>query len=120
MNPLSFTLSLLLGGYQIHIVNPEHVKNVLVTNSTQFERPDFLKKLIGFKSSGNTLFRSNGKEHALRRKLLNPSFSYYSVQSYIPVFNKAAKDLIEVCVTNIIDKCLILRQPPIICVTFLL
>ena len=80
----------------MHLQNPEHLKYMLITNSTQFSKPNFVEKVVDFKIKGKTLFSVNGKEHAMHRRLLNPSFSYGSVQTYIPIFNKIADNLIEV------------------------
>ena len=69
---------------------------MLITNSTKFSKPNFVGKLFDFKIKGKTLFNVSGKEHALHRKLLNPYFSYGTVQVYIPIFTKIVDNLIKV------------------------
>ena len=80
----------------VHLQNPDDIKRVLVTDNIKYNRPNFIEKLLDFKIKGRTLFNVNGKEHAMQRKMLNPSFSYGSVQNYIPIFNEVVNTLIEV------------------------
>ena len=83
-----------LGGYRVYFLNPAHIKQILVSDSTKFRRPDFLRMILNF--TGRTLFSSNGKEHAMQRRMLNPAFSYGNVQKFLPLFNEKAKQLVQV------------------------
>eukprot|EP00112_Aurelia_sp_Birch-Aquarium-sp1_P000792 Seg1077.10 transcript_id=Seg1077.10/GoldUCD/mRNA.D3Y31 product="Cytochrome P450 4F12" protein_id=Seg1077.10/GoldUCD/D3Y31 len=82
-----------VGGYRVYFLNPAHIKQILVSQSTKFERPKFLRKLLNF--TGRTLFSSEGKEHAMQRRMLNPAFSYGNVQKFLPLFNEKAKQLVK-------------------------
>ena len=87
-------------GYCVHIQNPEHIRKILVSESTNFRRPNILERFLDFNIKGRSLFEVNGKEHAMLRRLLNPSFSYGSIQNYVSIFNKAVDNLVEVCLKD--------------------
>lgn len=93
---LSYCMLSLSGGYRIHIQDPEHLKDMLITNYTKFFKPTFLAKILDFKIAGKNLFTVNFKEHSQQRKLLNPSFSHGSVQTYLPIFRRITDNLCQV------------------------
>ena len=78
----------------MYFLNPAHIKQILVSESTKFHRPEFLREILNF--TGRTLFSTNGKEHAMQRKMLNPAFSYGNVLKFLPLFNEKAKQLVQV------------------------
>ena len=78
----------------VYCQNPAYIKQILVSDSTKFQRPEFFKNILKF--TGRTLFSSDGKEHAMQRKMLNPAFSYGNVQKFLPLFNEKALQLVKV------------------------
>ena len=86
--------SIFSGGYMVYFQNPAYIKQILVSDSTKFQRPEFFKNILQF--TGRTLFSSDGKEHAMQRKMLNPAFSYGNVQKFLPLFNEKALQLVKV------------------------
>ena len=81
-------------GTSVYITDPEYAKQILVTNSSRYARPENLRKLLP--ALGNGLITSNGKEHALLRKHLNPAFSHASIKEFMPIFNKKAAQFVKV------------------------
>lgn len=70
------------------------MKKILVTNHVKYKKPGLLAEI--FPNIRNGLFMSNGKDHALQRKLLNPVFSYSSIIGFVNVFDSNTDNLIQV------------------------
>ena len=90
----STLLFVILGGYRIHVTDPEIAKHVLVTNCKNYRRHDVLKKMLP--GLGNGLITANGYAHAVQRKQLNPFFTLAKVQRFLPVFVSKTNELITV------------------------
>ena len=91
----------LLGPERICILREDFIKQVLVTKCTKYGRPKVLESV--FPKMGKGIFLVNGKEHAWQRKMLNPSFSFSSLLSFVEIFDANTNNLIKVCVINIWD-----------------
>ena len=81
-------------GTTVHVSDPEFAKRILVTNSSNYDRQKLIVKQLP--ALGTGLLTSNGKEHAIMRKHLNPMFTLGSVKEFIPVFNDKANQLVQV------------------------
>ena len=84
----------LLAPPRVVICNPELLKQVTVTDSQKFERSDVAKIL--FPSIGNGLFTSNGRDHALQRKMIGPAFYYNSLKDMVTVFEDNVQNIVKV------------------------
>ena len=90
-----FVLSFLTENSKIAITGAEYAKHILVTNSTNYVPPkEFILTLLA--GLGNSLLTSNGTEHSLQRKHLNPAFSLDSVKDYVAIINQKGKELVKV------------------------
>ena len=78
----------------MYLTDLDLVKQVLVTNCYKYLRPPNIWFIIP--PLGNSLFMSNGKEHAWQRKMLNPGFSYGNLKGMVPFMKTAADDLVQV------------------------
>ena len=67
---------------------------MLVTNSSNYDREGALLRLLP--ALGTGLLTSNGKEHAIMRKHLNPMFTLGMVKEFITIFNDKATQLVLV------------------------
>ena len=66
-----------------------------MTNNTNYAAPkEFVLKLLP--GLGNSLLTSNGTEHSVQRKHLNPAFSLDSVKDYVAIFNQKGHELVQV------------------------
>lgn len=74
--------------------DPDLIKQVLVTESYKYDRPEFVKRMLP--NVGNGLFGSSGKLHARQRKLLNPAFSYTNLKCFVPTFVEKSAALVQV------------------------
>ena len=94
-NSLNLLFSTFTGGTRVHLSDPDMIKYVQVTNASNYIRPSILKRLLP--GLGDSLLTTNGPEHALMRKMLNPKFSYGSVKQFASIFNAKTDELIQVC-----------------------
>ena len=81
-------------GRSIFISDPAYAKQILVTNAINYPRDETLLNFLP--ALGTGLLTSNGREHALMRKHLNPAFTLGSVKQFISVFNEKAVQLVKV------------------------
>ncbi len=84
----------LIGGYRVHVTDPDVAKHVIVSNNKNYRRQDVLKQMLP--DLGNGLITANGRDHAIQRKQLNPFFSSSKIKGYLPVFAQKAEELVQV------------------------
>ncbi len=76
------------------IFSEKFIKQVLITNCYKYGNAGVAVSF--FPSIKGGLFDANGKEHAWQRKMLNPAFSYSSVNDFLSVFDESATNLVQV------------------------
>ncbi|XP_031565881.1 taurochenodeoxycholic 6 alpha-hydroxylase-like [Actinia tenebrosa] len=82
-----------IGDCRIAVYDPNLIKQVMITESYKYDRPEFVKKMIP--NVGNGLFGSSGKLHAKQRKLINPAFSYTTLKCFVPTFVENSAKLVK-------------------------
>ncbi|XP_065071288.1 cytochrome P450 4F4-like [Rhopilema esculentum] len=88
-----FMFDVLLGPERVCILREDFIKQVLVTKCTKYGRPKVLQSVFPKMEKG--VFMVNGKEHAWQRKMLNPSFSFSSLLSFVEIFDANTNNLIK-------------------------
>ena len=76
------------------MTDPDLIKYVTVTNAKNYARSQQVRKVLP--SVGNGLFSSNGREHALQRKMINPAFTYSNLTGFVDDFQELACNLVTV------------------------
>jgi cytochrome P450 len=89
-NPYLFKL----GDYNVITYDPDLIKQVMVTESYKYNRPEIVKRMVPGISNG--LFGSSGKQHARQRKLINPAFSFTTLKCFVPTFVESSANLVQV------------------------
>ena len=84
------------------MADPDLIKHVTVTNSKNYLRSPFIRKVMP--SIGNGLFSSNGKDHTLQRKMIIPAFHYSNLDRMVNDFCEVSKSLVTVSISVLIMK----------------
>ena len=74
--------------------DPDLIKYVIVTNAKNYLRSPFVRSALP--SVGNGLFSSNGRDHAIQRKMMNPAFHYSNLTGMVDDFQEVACNLVTV------------------------
>ena len=82
------------GDTRVIVYDKDLIKQVMITECYKYDRPEFAKKLIP--GVGNGLFASNGKEHAIQRKMINPAFHFTHLKTFVPAFVESTEELVQV------------------------
>ena len=97
------TLFLIGETSRVFLSDPELIKYVCVTNAKNYRRSRFVRTVLP--SIGNGVFSSNGKDHALQRKLILPAFHYNNLTGMVEHFKDVASNLVQVNYTCIRATC---------------
>ena len=74
--------------------DPDLIKHVTVTNAKNYLRSSQLRSFLP--SIGNGLFSSNGRDHALQRKMITPAFHYSNLTGMVEDFQEVTLNLVTV------------------------
>ncbi|CAH3177036.1 unnamed protein product [Porites evermanni] len=88
------------GDTRVFLADPDLIKHVTVTNSKNYLRSRFIRKVMP--SIGNGLFSSNGKDHTLQRKMIIPAFHYSNLGRMVNDFCEVSNSLITVSISVLI------------------
>ncbi|KAF6030373.1 hypothetical protein EB796_011358 [Bugula neritina] len=82
----------LFGREQILLADPEAIRYVLVTHSSNYHRrtSTAVQRMVP-----EGLFSLEGSFHRSARKLLNPAFNIAAVKSFLPLFHKTANKMAD-------------------------
>ncbi|TFK53023.1 cytochrome P450 [Heliocybe sulcata] len=88
-----------------HLVlgDPKGISHVLSTRASNYVRPNTDRIVLGL-WFGQGLFTAEGDEHAKQRKILNPAFTYQSIQDISHIFQQLGDRLIQQWETALADK----------------
>jgi cytochrome P450 len=82
-------------GFRVHILlDPALIEHVLLTNATNYVKPDIVKHLLG-PIIGQGLLTSDGQLWREQRKIVAASFSPGAVEAQRPMFVRAAREAMD-------------------------
>lgn len=89
------------GSSRVFLADPDLIKYVTVTNAKNYLRTPQIRKILP--SIGNGLFSSNGRDHALQRKMINPAFHYKNLTGMVDDFQELACNLVTLWTEKVTD-----------------
>ncbi|OQS02869.1 hypothetical protein THRCLA_04799 [Thraustotheca clavata] len=79
--------------HRVNLSDPQALKHVLVTNSTNYPRSDVSRAIFQNMTDGQGLLNSEDPLHAAQRKTFQPQFTHNEIKSYISIFDKETQTL---------------------------
>ncbi|KAI5117975.1 hypothetical protein M0805_004908 [Coniferiporia weirii] len=80
---------------RVMFLSPSAMQKVLVSDWTQYPRPDFLRNVLGI-AAGYGLLTVTGDEHRTMRRSMNPAFSISSLTAQTEMFYEPVYSLVEI------------------------
>ncbi|EJD08216.1 cytochrome P450 [Fomitiporia mediterranea MF3/22] len=83
------------GIHRLMFLSPVAMQKVLVSDWTEYPRPDFMRNILGL-VAGYGLLTVTGDEHRTMRRAMNPAFSIPSLTAQTDMYYKPLYDLVEI------------------------
>lgn len=89
-----------IGVERMTFLNPEAMHKILISDSLEYPRPDFMQNIVGL-TAGFGLLTASGDLHKQMRKAMNPAFSVASLKAQTDMYYEPIYDLVKILKADI-------------------